>query len=97
MRKMQAQQQAAAAQKAQQDFQMAMSLAPSQEVEVERGPNGEMLGMKVLDKQQHVMPSMGVAPPMATLGGQQGSKTMSNPNQFTGGVPITDNFSPMRR
>ena len=92
---MQQQQQQAQAQKAAQDFQMAMSLAPSQEVEVERGPNGEMLGMKVMDKVPHVMPQMGVAGP-AGAGGPQGSRTMSNPNQTTGGTPVSDFFSPMR-
>jgi hypothetical protein len=92
----QQQQAAAAAQKAQQDFQMKMSLAPAQEVTVERGPNGEMLGMTVLDKQQHMMgqgvPMGGMPPP----GGGSGPQTMSSSGQTTGGQPITDNFSPMR-
>lgn len=93
----QQQQQAAAAQKAAQDFQMALSMAPSHEVEVERGPNGEMLGMKVLDKQPHVMPMPAVPGPDMGGGGGNPAQTMSNPNQvLSNGVPVTDSFSPQR-
>jgi hypothetical protein len=90
-------QQAAQAQKAQQDFQMQLSLAPSHEVEVERGPDGEMLGMKVKDNQAHVLNIPGVAGPQGMQQGGSGARTMSNPNQTTGGVPVTDHFSPMRQ
>lgn len=96
-RMQQQQQQAAAAQKAQQDFQMQMSLAPSHEVEMERGPEGEMIGMKVIDKQPHVMQLPGVAGPQQGGQGANPAQTMSNPGQMTGGRPITDSFSPMRQ
>lgn len=93
-----AQQSAAQQMQAQQQFQMAMALAPSHEVEMERGPDGEIVGMKVIDKQQHVLaaPASPMGQGMPMQGGQQGPQVMSNPNQMTGGMPITDNFSPMR-
>lgn len=94
------QQQAAAQQmQAQQQFQMQMALAPSHEVEMERGPDGAVMGMKVIDKTPHVMgpaaTPMGMGMPMQN--GRTPQQIMSNPNQQTGGQPITDNFSPMRR
>lgn len=92
----QQQQQMAAAQKAQQDFQMAMSLAPSHEVEVERGPNGEMVGMKVLDKQPHVMNMPGVAAPAGMAGGSPAQTMTDSGQQLADGSPVTDSFSPMR-
>ena len=93
----QQQQAAAAAQKAAQDFQMAMSLAPSHEITMERGPNGEMLGMKVTDKQPHVMPQPGVAGPQGGPQGGNPAQTMSSPGQnLQNGQQIADNFSPQR-
>jgi len=102
----QQQQQAAATQKAMQDFQMRLALAPSQEVSVNRGPNGEVLGMTVVDKQPHMMTvAPGTQAPITPGAGMpggatvptRGPSTMSNPNQTTGGTPITDVFSPMRK
>lgn len=95
----QLQQQQAQQLQAAQQFQLAMATAPSHEVEVERGPDGEMLGMKIMDKQPHVLtePVSPMVNPIAMQGGKQGPSTMSNPNQMTGGRQITDNFSPMRK
>jgi hypothetical protein len=93
----QQQQQAAAMMQAQQNFQMQMALAPSHEVEMQRGPDGEVLGMVVKDKQQHVM-----QPPQSPMGqtplgsGANPAQTMSDSGQSTGGRPTTDFFSPMR-
>lgn len=93
----QQQQSAAQQQKAAQEFQMAMALAPSHEVQMQRGPDGEMIGATIIDKQQHVL-----AAPQAPMGGAMmgpggsGMKTMSNPNQLTGNQMITDHFSPQR-
>jgi hypothetical protein len=95
----QLQQQQAAQQQAAQAFQMQMALAPSHEVEMERGPDGELIGMKVLDKQPHVM--QGPMSPMGPVnqGGQGANpaQTMSKSGQtLQNGAPITDNFSPQR-
>ena len=74
----QQQQAAQQAQQAAQQFQFAMANAPSHEVEMQRGPNGEVLGMVVKDKQPHVLqnpvPPMGAAPQQG--GQQQGPSTM---------------------
>jgi len=92
---------AAAAQAAQEkqaraeQFAMAMATAPSQEVIVEKGPNGEMIGMKIMDKQQHVLGAPEGSPPAPTgLPGSDGS----NPAQTMtdSGQGAVDNFSPPR-
>lgn len=88
-------QQAAAAQKAAQDFQTQLALAPSKEIEVERGPDGEVLGMKVIDKQPHVMPMPGFSAGGQTGGGSP-AQTMTDSGQQVNGTPVTDNFSQMR-
>jgi hypothetical protein len=61
---------------------------------LERGPDGEVLGMTVVDKQQHVLQDAGVVPSHPGLpmdAGKNAMKTMSSSGQ--GAV---DTFSPKR-
>jgi len=77
-----------------QKFAMAMATAPSQEIEVERGPNGEVVKMTVLDKQQHVLDDVGLPPESTGMPGNDGrnpAETMTDSGQ--GAV---DTFSPSR-
>lgn len=78
----------------QQAFAMAMATAPSQEVEVERGPDGEVVKMTILDKQAHVLDDAGVPPEAAGVPGNDGS----NPAQTMtdSGQGAVDTFSPSR-
>lgn len=93
----QLQQQQAQMMQAQQQFQMALATAPSHEVELQRGPEGEVLGMVVKDKTPHVLPTPATPVGMTPAQAPQGPATVSNPNQYTNGEPIVDMFSPMRR
>ena len=91
----QQQQAAAAQQQAQQKFQMAMATAPSHEIQVERGPGGEMLGMTVLDKQQHVLGAPGVPMGPGMSGGGQGQQALpGNGPGPGGGAPPANHFAP---
>lgn len=93
-RMFQQQQQAAAQQKALQDFQMAMQLAPSQKQTIVQAPDGTTMTMET--EVPHVMPTAGFAGGQGAGGGNP-AQTMSNPNQqLADGTPTTDNFSPMR-
>jgi hypothetical protein len=87
--------QAAAQEKQQQQsFAMAMATAPSQELKLEKGPDGEVLGMTIIDKQQHVLQDAGAVPAHPGLpmdAGKNAAKTMSSSGQ--GAV---DTFSPKR-
>ena len=77
-----------------QQFAMAMATAPSKEMTVERGPDGEVIGMTMVDKQQHVLQNPGLPPQPTGVPGNDGS----NPAQTMtdGGQGAVDNFSPMR-
>ena len=77
-----------------QQFAMAMATAPSKEMTVERGPDGEVIGMTMVDKQQHVLQNPGLPPQPTGVPGSDGS----NPAQTMtdGGQGAVDNFSPMR-
>jgi len=77
-----------------QQLSLAMATAPSHEVDIERGPNGEMLGMKIIHKQQHVLQDVGVPPQPTGVPGNDGG----NPAQTMtdSGQEAVDNFSPAR-
>lgn len=77
-------------------MQAQIANAPSEEIEVERGPMGEMIGMKIKQAMQHqpTVPMMGITPGPGYGVPQQ---TMSQPGQeLQDGGQVTDNFSPMR-
>ena len=79
-------------------IQAAAQNAPSEEIEVERGPDGEMLGMKVKQNisQNPAIPMMGTFPGPG-FGKPVPAGPMSAPGQeLMNGAPQTDNFSPMR-
>jgi len=85
---------AAQASKAQeQAFNLAMATAPSHEVEIQRGPNGEVLGMVIKDKQAHVIndPGHPPAPTGVTADGSNAAITVSGDGQQG-----ADQFTPMR-
>lgn len=86
---------AAQAQKVQdQQFAIAMATAPSHEVEVERGPDGEVVSMKVMDKQPRILQDPGAPPQPVGVPGSDGgnpAQTMSDSGQ--GAVDV---FSPQR-
>ena len=88
----------------------AIANAPSEEIDVQRGPNGEMLGMTIKQIAAHnpIMPMMGIMPgptygvpsgptTAQAAGGDAPAQTMSQSGQqLQDGAPQTDNFSPMR-
>lgn len=80
-------------------MQAQIANAPSEEVEVQRGPDGEMLGMVIKQAMQHnpVVPMMGITPGPG-YGMPTPAQTMSQPGQqLMDGGQMTDDFSPMRR
>lgn len=84
-----------------QNFQLAMATKPSQEFEIDKGPNGEILGIKVIDKRAYPWEGgASLAVPMGGLGAQEGAqqvKIMSPSNQDIGGAPSADFMSPAGR
>jgi len=83
-------------QQRQEQFALAMATAPSQELTVQRGPQGEMLGATVIDKQQHVLTAPPGAPP---LPGGLNPAALPNPpkTMSASGQPgAVDVFSPKR-
>lgn len=85
---------AQAQQQRQEDFAMSMATAPSKEMVVERGPDGEVIGMTMTDKQQHVLHNPNMPPLPPGLPGSNGS----NPSQTMtdSGQGAVDTFSPNR-
>jgi hypothetical protein len=96
-RVMQAQQAQAAQAKEAQAFQMQLALAPSSKQITTQAPEGTTIVNEIDVPHVGMAPQASLAPPQVAGNQQHGPSTMSNPNQSTGGRPITDTFSPMKR
>lgn len=93
----QAQQQMA---KQQQDFQMALQLAPSRVVKQQLDAFGQPMSIEVTETTPHIMPQP--APGMLGQGAPQQQGALSAPAPSPGqtlqdGTPVTDFFSPVRQ